>query len=322
MVDPDKFYSSRLLFNQLFKTAEDITISFLYTNPDAEKLGVMRTENLDFLVQEDGTDIEFNINKGVVDGLSVFLLDGTNTPGLSGGANLLPGIGTSKIFSNSDVDTGLPVISAAKITSSPALTIGIPDGVQTQPATLFEVGPPTYDSQGLNLVTDSVLTSLSALSGLLVITALDQTGYFGLCSNGGHFLSASSVGLPPNNGALTQFNSGVSALEPKKIVVRGVDRGATLTNQPTAFPFKGSIDSTSNETITVDKQYRVFSIAFKRHLQDVIIYDRTADGLETRKVIDTGVHLQSLPVSARFGISYSGHMPMEIKNITVNGTIL
>lgn len=304
MVDPDKFYSSRVLYNQLLNTSEDINISFLYTNPDSDKLGVLRTENLDYLVQEDGTDLEFNIKKDVVNGLSVFLLDGTNTAGLTGGKVTIPAIGTAKIGSI------MSPIGTAKVNSNPKLTVGPNLDLLAAKRQLLKVGPSRNDGVGINLVDDSTITTLSALSGLMVMATIDQTGYFALSSDGG------------NNGALSQFTSGLSTLEPGMIAVRTADRGATLTNQPSAFPFKGSISNQSSDMVVVDKQFKIFSIAFKRHLQDLVLYNRTLDGIETKKIINTDIHLPSLPSSVRFGISYSGHMPMEIKNITVNGTIL
>jgi hypothetical protein len=172
-------------------------------------------------------------------------------------------------------------------------------------ATLVGGGSAT-NNPGLNLVTDTNTTDLSALSGIMLIAAIDKTGYFGLSSNG-------------SNGSLKQYTSGNTTLKPDNLVIRAANRGSTISALPSAFDFKGSTPLSSVNTQTVDSRFKVFSIGFKRHLQDVTIYNRSDSLIEPHSTINTDISLSNLPSSVRLGISYSGHMPMEIKNITVNG---
>lgn len=248
MISVDRSYSSNVLYSQAFNPANDITLSFLYTDFETEDLGLFRTENEDRLVLQDGSDFRLNIGKGIVDGLSVFLI------------NNLPG-------------------------------------------TTLTGGGSAVNNPGLNLVTDTTVASTSALSGIMLIAALDNTGYFGLSANGA-------------NGGLEQFQSGNTTLKPKHIVVRTPNRESAL---PTTFDFKGSVPLSSFDSQVIDKKYNIFSIGFKRHLQDVTIYNRTDALIEPLETIPTGIPLSAIPTSVRLGISYSGYMPMEIKNIAVNG---
>lgn len=254
MFSVDKSYSSNVLFTQPFDPANDITLSFLYTDFETEDLGLLRTESEDYLLLQDGSDFRLNIGRGTVDGLSVFLIN-------------------------------------------------------DEPGTTLIGGGSAVNNPGLNLVTDTVTTDLSALSGILLIAAIDNTGYFGLSSNG-------------SNDALPQFQSGNTALKPEHIVIRTANRGTTATALPSTFDFKGSIPLSAIERQIVDKKYKIFSIGFKRHLQDVAIYNRESTVIETVSTVNTDIPLNILPSSVRLGISYSGYMPMEIKNITVNGNII
>lgn len=251
MISVDKSYSSNVLFTRAFNPVQDITLSFLYTDFDTENLGMLQTENFDFLLQQDGSDFILNIGRGTVDGLSVFLIN-------------------------------------------------------DQPGTTLSGGGSAINNPGLNLVTDTNVTNLSALSGIVLIAAIDKSGYFGLSSNG-------------SNGSLEQFTSGNTTVKPNNVVVRTASRSDTVTALPSAFEFRGSVPLSSTNTQTVDKKYKIFSIGFKRHLQDIVIYNRTDSSLEPVSTISTGIPLNGLPSSVRLGISYSGYMPMEIKNITVNG---
>jgi len=171
------------------------------------------------------------------------------------------------------------------------------------PGTTLTGGGSAANNPGLNLVTDTTTTNLSALSGIMLIAAIDNTGYFGLSSNGA-------------NGALPQFQSGNTTLQPDNMVVRVANRGTTLTALPSTFDYKGAVPLSAAQSQIVDKKYKIFSIGFKRHLQDVIIYNRTNSLIEPVSVINTDIPLISLPLNVRLGISYSGYMHMEIKNIT------
>ena len=278
MFSVDKSYSSNVLFTQPFDPSNDITLSFLYTDFETEDLGLLRTESEDYLLLQDGSDFRLNIGRGIVDGLSVFLIN-------------------------------------------------------DEPGTTLIGGGSAANNPGLNLVTDTVTTDLSALSGILLIAAIDNTGYFGL------------------SGALPQFQSGNTTRKPEHIVVRtanrttaiavastlgvegGIDEigtensdrlgaGSSIVSKGTTFDFKGSVPLSAIERQIVDGKYNIFSIGFKRHLQDVAIYNRESTIIETVSTVNTGIPLNTLPSSVRLGISYSGYMPMEIKNITVNGNII
>lgn len=207
--------------------------------------------------------------------------------------------------------------------------------INDEPGTTLIGGGSAANNPGLNLVTDTVTTDLSALSGILLIAAIDNTGYFGL------------------SGALPQFQTGNTTLKPEHIVVRTANRTRTSTITVTStlgveggndeigtensdrlgiesstapigmtFDFKGSVPLSAFERQIIDKKYKIFSIGFKRHLQDVTIFNRESTIIEPIDTINTDIPLNTLPSSVRLGISYSGYMPMEIKNITVNGNII
>lgn len=254
MISVDKSYSSNVLYTQPFNPKSDINLSFLYTDFETEDLGLLRTEDENYISLQDGSDFRLNIGRGVVDGLSVFLI------------NDLPG-------------------------------------------TTLSGGGSATNNPGLNLVTDTNTTNLSALSGIMLIAAIDKTGYFGLSSNG-------------SNGSLEQYTSGNTTLKSDNLVIRTANRGATFTALPSAFDFKGSVPLSAVNTQTIDKKFKVFSIGFKRHLQDVTIYNRSDSLIEPYSTINTDIPLKALPSSVRIGISYSGYMPMEVKNITVNGNTI
>lgn len=246
-------FSSNVLYTQPFDPTADITFSFLHTSLDTEDLGLLRTESADLLLLQDESDFRLNVSSGLVDGLSVFLIN-------------------------------------------------------DQPGTTLSGGGSAVNNPGLNLVTDTTTSDLSALSGIMLIAAIDNTGYFGLSSNGA-------------NGALPQFQSGNTDLTPGHIVIRTANRGTTLTALPSTFDFKGSVPLSSMERQIIDKNFNIFSIGFKRHLQDVTIYNRTDSLIESISTINTDIPLNNLPSSVRLGLSYSGFMPMEVKNITINGSI-
>ena len=149
----------------------------------------------------------------------------------------------------------------------------------------------------MNLVTDTITTANSAVSGIVLIAALDQSGYFGL------------------SGSLDQFRGGIPSIEPGNIVLR------TFNKALSTFDFKGSIKIDSIEDrLIIDKTFNIFSIGFKRHLQDVVIYNRTSQLIETVKTFNTDIPIDTIPQYFRIGFSYSGVRPMELKNITINGT--
>jgi hypothetical protein len=68
--------------------------------------------------------------------------------------------------------------------------------------------------------------------------------------------------------------------------------------------------------------WTVFRFAFKNNLQNLIIY-----GFNTDKVyyeianITTGIALSSVPNAVRIGITWQGNFPVNIKNVSFNGTV-
>ena len=251
MISVDKSYSSSILFKQAFDPREDIILSFLYTDFETEDLGLVKADDGSFLLLQDNSDFRLNIGTGVVDGLSVFLINDLPGATLTGGGSGL-------------------------------------------------------NNPGLNLITDTNTTDLSAVSGIVLIAAIDKSGYFGLSASG-------------SNGSIKQYTSGNTTLTPNSVVVRTANRGNSLSALPTTFDYKGSAPLSSLDTYTVDEKFKVFSIGFKRHLQDISLYNRTSTLIDPVSTINTDIPLNYLPSSVRLGISYSGHRPMEIKNITVNG---
>ena len=165
-------------------------------------------------------------------------------------------------------------------------------------AAVLTGGGSQFNNPGLNLVTDTIVTDTSAVSGIVLIAALDQSGYFGLTGPG----------------SLGQFSGGTSSLETGNIVLR------TFNKQLSTFDFKGLVNI--EDRLVIDKTFNIFSIGFKRHLQDVVIYNRTSQLIETIDTFNTDIPLDTIPQYFRIGFSYSGVRPMELKNITINGTIV
>lgn len=159
-------------------------------------------------------------------------------------------------------------------------------------------------SPGLGIVTDTIVTSSSAVSGLLAIAALDFSGEFS------------------KTGSLSTFTDGEStatATTSGHFAVRIPDRGSLATSTPSAFPYKGR---QVMQNLTIDEKYKLCTVGFKRHLQDIIYYIRHEDGLKPSKIFNTDISLHHLPTYIRLGFSCSSTMPIELKNITVNGTLL
>ena len=179
------------------------------------------------------------------------------------------------------------------------LTVFLVDAAIGTGEAVLSGGGSQFNNPGLNLVTDTITTANSAVSGIVLIAALDQSGYFGLSGTG----------------SLDQFRGGTTSIEPGNIVLR------TFNKALSTFDFKGSIKIDSIEDrLIIDKTFNIFSIGFKRHLQDVVIYNRTSQLIETVKTFNTDIPIDTIPQYFRIGFSYSGVRPMELKNITINGT--
>lgn len=156
---------------------------------------------------------------------------------------------------------------------------------------------------GIGVVRDNTVTAVSAISGITLVAAYDRSGKFSRINT------------------IDQFKTGTSGDNPDHIAVRVADRGSTISNLPSAFPYKGS-QAASDITTRVEDTFAPLALGFKRHLQEVVVYHRTNDALVPLKTIPTDIPFNVLPEYVRIGFGYSGRRPMELKNITVNGNKL
>lgn len=182
------------------------------------------------------------------------------------------------------------------------------------------VAASSLDNPGMNLVSNNLqpqysglpnligesesLSGYTALSGCFLIAALDNNGAFGyqysgipLFNNGTEYLSA-------GNFAVRTIPAGISALD---------------TTNISAFRLTESVTPTDN--FVVEDNWKVLRIGFRRRMQDVVLYKRRGDIYEVDHVIPTYFSARTLPTSAvSIGLTYSGKMPIEIKNITINAS--
>lgn len=167
------------------------------------------------------------------------------------------------------------------------------------------------DGPGASILTDltqpihSSPTSFGTfLSGALVLACVDNGGAFSL--------SGSQEGF---------YNSGTETLSSKVFSVRALSAlQSTRSAELCTFDFKGAVVP-EDSYATVDERWKLLRVGFKRNLQDVVLYVRENGIYETQQVFSTGFNLEQLPAGIKVGISYSGHMPMEIQNLTINGIL-
>lgn len=144
----------------------------------------------------------------------------------------------------------------------------------------------------------------SFLSGALILACVDNGGAFSL--------SGSQEGF---------YSSGTETLSSKVFSVRALAAlQSTRSAELCTFDFKGAVVPTDGYS-TVDDRWKLLRVGFKRNLQDVVLYTRENGIYETQQVFSTGFNLEQLPAGIKIGLSYSGHMPMEIQNLTINGIL-
>lgn len=146
---------------------------------------------------------------------------------------------------------------------------------------------------GIGMVTDTITTASSAISGFIGAVVLDQSGAFG------------------KQGSLEQFTTGTSELSSGNIVVR------TFNSETATFPFKGS-EAPSSPTV-VEESFNIFRVGFKRRLQDIVFYKKDGNAYEPDVSFTTDIALSAIPESVKIGFTYSGTKPTDLKNIAVNG---
>ena len=145
-----------------------------------------------------------------------------------------------------------------------------------------------------------------SLSGLLAMTVIDNNGAFGLSGSQRFFYTGGTEFLSAGNFAVRTNTYSGNDLPPV---------GTDLT-----FDFKGSVIPASYPTVEDD--WKLHRVGFRRHLQEIVLY-QSEDGVYTPDhIFETGFNINTLPPSVKIGFSYSGEMPMEIRNIAVNGTVV
>ena len=142
---------------------------------------------------------------------------------------------------------------------------------------------------GIGMVTDS---PTSAISGLLLAVAKDQSGAFS---------TANSIAQFTGGGANRINSTG-------NIAARKYDSGTST------FPFISSVKSFATP-FNVDSQV-LFRVSFKRKLQEIVIYK----DIQTPDItIKTYFDLNSIPDTVKVGLSYSGDGICYVRNIAING---
>jgi hypothetical protein len=146
---------------------------------------------------------------------------------------------------------------------------------------------------GIGMVTDTNTTAQSAISGIILAVALDQSGAFGKINS------------------LNQFTTGTADLNPGNIAAR------TFNVDDSTFPLVGS--ATPSAPTVVESIYNIFRVGFKRRLQDIVIYTREGNIYEPDITFTTNMALDALPETVKIGFTYGGTQPIDLKNITING---
>ena len=186
------------------------------------------------------------------------------------------------------------------------------DGIER--ISLSAADPRDFQSPGCNLVNSNkrgVDVALASnfgisLSGLLAMAVIDNNGSFGLSGSQRFFYTGGTEFLSAGNFAV-RTNSNVAAAEQSA--------GTEVT-----FDFKGSVITPTYPVVEDD--WKLHRIGFRRHLQELVLYQRDSSVYLPEHIFETGFNLSNLPPSVKIGFSYSGEMPMEIRNIAVNGTIV
>ena len=137
----------------------------------------------------------------------------------------------------------------------------------------------------------------------MAMAVIDNNGAFGLSGSQRFF-----------------YSGGTQVLSAGNFAVRTLTNTSGFGVLNAIFDYKGSVTPTPYHV--VDTDWKLQRIGFKRHLQDLVLYKREDGIYEKDHVFSTGFKLSALPPSVKIGLSYSGKMPMEIQNLTVNGTIV
>jgi len=147
---------------------------------------------------------------------------------------------------------------------------------------------------GIGAVTDTITTAQSAISGIILMVALDQSGAFG------------------RDSSLQQFTTGTPDLYPGNIAARSYN-----ANNYT-FPFIGSAEPSASPLI--EGVYNIFRVGFKRRLQDIVVYKKVGNSFKSDIIFTTNIALNSIPETVRIGFTYSGNRSIDLKNIAINGS--
>lgn len=184
--------------------------------------------------------------------------------------------------------------------------------------------PNQLDNPGMNLISNNKqpqypnlpnttggisISSLNVLSGCFLIAGIDNNGAFGHRGCGIPLFEADSE------------NPGTDFLSAGNFAVRSIPYGVPALNTAaiTAFPLNGSVKP--SEPTIVEDNWKVLRVGFKRRLQDVVLYKKEGDDYVVDHIINTNFSARTLPSSAvNIGLTFSGKMPMEIKNITINAS--
>ena len=145
---------------------------------------------------------------------------------------------------------------------------------------------------GVGLITDQLVTSLSAVSGHFISVIFDNNGKYGQV------------------GGVDQFTTGSSSVVLSGLAVRCLSTfdyiGNTQINRP---PY------------IFDEDWFVFRVAFKQNMQKVVFYDYVDDVYVPMVTYDTGIVSTEVPPNVRVGITWSGRFPIKVKNININATV-
>ena len=145
---------------------------------------------------------------------------------------------------------------------------------------------------GLGIITDTINTSTSAVSGFFLGAMYDSKGLFSL------------------SGGVQQFTTGTLTPQPSSFVVRKLS----------SFEYVGS-QYTPSLTNPFNDGWGVFRVAFKNNMQQVVFYKYEDDIYKQFVSYNTNIDLSKVPDSVRVGITWSGDFPVKVKNITFNGSI-
>lgn len=176
------------------------------------------------------------------------------------------------------------------------------------------------DNPGMNLISNNLqpqyvdmpnlvgenesLSGYTALSGLFCIAALDNNGAFGYQYSG-----------------IPLFNNGTEYLSAGNFAVRTIPAGVNAMDTESISAFRLTESVTPSESFVVEDNWKILRVGFRRRLQDVVLYKKVGDIYEVDHIIPTFFDSRTLPTSAvSIGLTYSGKMPLEIKNITINAS--